>query len=115
MKYNKYHARKTKCTNGHIHDSSKEAARCNELHLLQKAGAISRLQIQVRYELIPARKYADMSDERSCDYIADFVYNDGENLIIEDTKGRKTKEYIIKRKLLKEKYCQKPGIIFRET
>jgi len=39
--------------------------------------------------------------ERACDYVADFVYmnKDGQK-VVEDTKGYKTKDYIIKRKLM---------------
>jgi len=42
----KYHAKKTPCTNGHMHASKREAMRCNDLHLLQRAGEISGLQQQ---------------------------------------------------------------------
>lgn len=49
MKTSKYHAVKT---NGY--DSAREAERARQLHLLQQAGAISELQEQVRFELIPA-------------------------------------------------------------
>ena len=38
--------------------------------------------------------------EKECAYIADFVYQQGEKIIVEDTKGFKTKDYIIKRKLM---------------
>lgn len=40
--------------------------------------------------------------ERACRYIADFVYTDNDTglTVVEDTKGVRTKEYIIKRKLM---------------
>lgn len=40
--------------------------------------------------------------ERSVKYIADFVYTDKATgqTVVEDTKGVRTKEYIIKRKLM---------------
>lgn len=40
--------------------------------------------------------------ERKCCYISDFVYTDVEmgKTIVEDTKGFKTKDYLIKRKLM---------------
>ena len=40
--------------------------------------------------------------ERECSYIADFKYQDARTgqLVVEDTKGVKTKDYIIKRKLM---------------
>lgn len=111
----KYHAQKAQCRQGHIHDSRAEAARCNELHLLERAGEISDLRIQVKYELIPPRKYADMPGERGCSYAADFDYVENGRHIVEDVKGMRTAEYIIKRKLFKTLYCQDGGMLFREV
>lgn len=94
---NKYHARKS---DGYA--SRKEHRRANELKLLQKAGIISNLREQVRYELIPAQydKQGKLI-ERSCSYVADFVYTEknGET-IVEDAKGMRTDVYRIKRKLM---------------
>lgn len=94
---NKYHAKKS---GGY--DSRKEHRRANELRLMQRAGLITNLREQVPYELIPAQRGADGKVlERACDYIADFVYTDKDGkTVVEDTKGVKTKEYIIKRKLM---------------
>lgn len=107
MSYIKYGNKKTHCLHGHMHDSKKEARRCNELHLMQRAGEISGLQTQISFELIPKQK-----DERKCEYKADFVYVENGQTIVEDVKGVKTKEYIIKRKLFKYKY---PQYVFKET
>ena len=96
-------------------DSRKEARRYNELLLLQKVGIIYDLMTQVKYELIPAQyesyeRYGKNGKrlengkrliERKVEYIADFVYKDSTGkTIVEDTKGVKTKDYIIKRKLM---------------
>ena len=113
--YNKYKSKRTVCREGHIHDSAKEAVRCEELCYLQRFGKIRNLKIQREFVLIPARKYSDMPNERKCSYIADFCYMQNGKLIVEDTKGYKTRDYIIKRKLFKEKYCQSGMIIFKET
>lgn len=70
--------------------------------MLERAGEIRNLERQVKFVLIPSQKIDGKVVERECSYIADFKYQDtrtGE-LIIEDTKGVKTKEYIIKRKLM---------------
>lgn len=85
---------------GIIFDSKKEANRYMELRLLEKTGAIHDLRTQVKYTLIPSQKINGKVIERECSYRADFVYIEGENTIVEDTKGFKTKEYIIKRKLM---------------
>jgi hypothetical protein len=38
--------------------------------------------------------------ERECSYVADFVFQENGKMVVEDTKGVKTKDYIIKRKLM---------------
>ena len=105
---NKFHAKKT-IIDGIQYDSAFEANRHQELKLLERAGVISGLQRQVKFELIPKQK-----GERACYYIADFVYFEGKQLVVEDTKSKATMtpEYIIKRKLMKQKY---PEYEFREV
>lgn len=95
----KYYSRKV-TIGGIAFDSQREAYRWRELALLQKAGQITDLQRQVKYELIPAQKTNGKVVERACTYIADFVYKENGNTVVEDTKGFKTKDYIIKRKLM---------------
>lgn len=111
----KYHSKKAKCTARHIHDSKKEARRCNTLRMMEKSGVISDLQIQRKFELIPSQRFESMENERSCSYIADFTYFKDGIFVIEDTKGYKTPEYVIKRKLLKQRYCSDGKAIFIET
>ena len=85
---------------GMTFDSVKEYKRYRELLLLQKAGAITGMQRQVKYELIPTQRIGGKVAERACTYIADFVYQENGETVVEDTKGFKTPEYIIKRKLM---------------
>lgn len=99
MGFVKYH--NTKVTiNGETFDSKKEAARWQELLLLQRAGKISHLNRQVTYELIPSQYIDGKCVERAVKYVADFVYKENGQLVVEDTKGMKTPEYVIKRKML---------------
>lgn len=101
----KYNAQKT-TVDGITYDSRKEAQRAQELRLMLKAGIISNLREQVPYELIPAQKneYGKVI-ERAVVYKADFVYDDEKGkTVVEDTKGVRTKEYIIKRKLMLYEY-----------
>ena len=113
MRINKYKA--MKCTvNGIEFDSRKEARRYQELLLLQRAGVILNLQMQVKFVLIPAQyefyeRYGAKGQElkpgkrlveKECSYVADFVYEENGKKVVEDTKGFKTKDYIIKRKLM---------------
>ena len=99
--FNKYGNTKIKAGD-EIFDSKKEAKRYEELRWLEMAGKITKLQRQVKFELIPKQIDEDGKViERACDYIADFVYYDmTDGLVVEDTKGFKTKDYIIKRKLM---------------
>lgn len=84
-------------------DSLKEYRRFCELRLLEKAGQITNLQRQVKFELIPTQRDASGKLlEKACSYVADFVYYDPALFadVVEDTKGFRTTEYIIKRKLM---------------
>ena len=92
----KYHNRKVEI-DGIKFDSTKEGERYLELKLLLKAGKIRDLQMQVEFELIPKQ-----AGERACKYKADFVYHmaDTGKMVVEDVKGKRTREYIIKRKLM---------------
>lgn len=81
-------------------DSKKERLRYQELLLLERAGKIQGLTRQVRFELIPAQYLNGKCVERSCSYIADFTYWKGNEFVVEDCKGYRTKDYIIKRKLM---------------
>lgn len=116
----KYNNQKT-VVDGITFDSKKEAARWQELLLLQKAGKITDLQRQVKFVLIPTQRINGYVIERECYYKADFVYkmpvdtvkcepmSSGRmyrvpykewKTIVEDTKGFRTPDYVIKRKLM---------------
>lgn len=100
VKRSKYHNVKIEL-DGRTFDSQKEFNRYGELKLLERAGLISELKLQVPFELIPVQ-VGGLRKERPLTYVADFTYIDEHGkLVIEDTKGVKTKDYIIKRKLMK--------------
>ena len=96
---NKYGNRKV-IHDGIEFDSMKEAHRYCELKLMQRAGLISDLQLQVSFELIPAQRIDGKVVERAVNYVADFVYKQNGQTVVEDTKGYKTSEYIMKRKMM---------------
>lgn len=113
MSYNwtKYNNKKD-TVNGQVFDSKKEANRYKELLLLEKAGVIKNLSRQVKFVLIPSqRDESGKLIERECSYKADFKYEENGKVVVEDVKGFRTKEYIIKRKLLLYQY----GIRIREV
>ena len=106
---------------GHTFDSKHEYQRYCELKLLERSGAITDLQMQVKFVLIPSQYEPDTVKvlksgkekvvkgkliERECSYIADFVYQYNGKTVVEDAKSpiTRTKEYIIKRKLMLERH-----------
>ena len=86
-----------------------EADRWPELNLLQKAGVLSNLRRQVSIEVAPATTYRG-ERVRKIYYIADFVYEENGETVVEDAKGFHTKDWRIKWKLLKARY---PELVFR--
>lgn len=111
MAYRSKYGSKKVTIDGVTYDSQKEYRRFRELSLLERAGKVTDLQRQVKFVLIPAQYEPDTIGarggvkrgkllERECSYVADFVYTEDGKRIVEDTKGFKTKDYIIKRKLM---------------
>lgn len=85
-------------------DSKKEERRWNELCLLQKAGKISDLEKQKRFDIV-------VNGHKICFYKADFVYQENGKQVTEDAKGMKTPVYNLKKKLLFATH----GIVIREV
>lgn len=107
----KYHNKPTK-VDGLRFDSKKEAQRYQELLLMQRAGVITNLQRQVYYLLKPTQR--DKSGKllfKKLGYVADFVYRQNGELVVEDVKGMKTPLYKWKRAEMYEKY----GILIKEV
>lgn len=120
QKPGKYKAQKTR--RGKLtFDSKKEAERYDALMLLQKAGEIRGLKLQVRYCLQEAYTTFEGDRVKSIDYIADFVYErrtapDSYDQrywlpVVEDVKGMRTREYAVKAKLFRNRY----GFAIREV
>lgn len=105
FKTNKYHNEKTKVGNLTF-DSKHEADRWFALRLLERGGIIKNLERQVRFEIVPKSEHG-----RALYYVADFVYEENGNKVIEDAKGVKTDVYRLKKRLVAEKY----GIVIKET
>ena len=101
QKESKYHSQKI-TVSGKTFDSIKEGSRYADLVMMERAGEISELKCQVPFVLIPSQKdEKGKTIEKPVKYIADFVYKDKNGvLVVEDTKGVRTADYIIKRKLM---------------
>lgn len=73
--------------------SKREARRWGELKLQERAKYITDLARQVKYRL-------EVNGQLVAIYIADFEYRRNGVLVTEDSKGVRTKDYIIKAKLM---------------
>jgi LytS/YehU family sensor histidine kinase len=109
----KYGNKKAKAS-GKVFDSRLERSRYYTLQVLEKAGEISELRMQVPFEIIPAiyetvevqlktkTKQVQKLVQRATHYVADFVYKDKDgNVVVEDSKGFRTKEYLLKKKMMR--------------
>lgn len=109
----KYHNKKVSY-DGIVFDSKKEMYRYIRLKSMQEEGLISELRLQVPYEIIPAiyedeivnlktkAKVVKKCVQKAVKYVADFVYKDRYGYeIVEDSKGLRTKEYILKKKMMR--------------
>lgn len=108
--HSKYHARKIE-KYGRTWDSLKELQGYERLLMLQRAGEIMDIELQPQFELQPAFIYQGKK-QRAITYKADFMvlYADGRKEVIE-VKGFKTRDYVLRRKLLLFKH---PDINFVE-
>ena len=110
---NKYGNHKTR-VDGMTFDSIREGRYYIYLRDLLRKGEISNLRMQVPFEVVPAvyteevvhlkrnDKTVRKCVQKAVHYIADFVYTDtasGKEVVV-DAKGYKTKEYILKKKMM---------------
>lgn len=119
----KYGNRKTRTSDGIVHDSAREARRWTQLLILERAGEISGLRRQVEFILIPDQREPSTEVyqrgekkgmpkegkliERKCSYVADFVYTDADGKrVVEDVKGYRDPssagyaKFVLKRKMM---------------
>lgn len=102
---NKYRNQKI-TIDGITFDSLKEGSRYRVLKLLVKAKEIKDLELQKKFELQPAYTNANGKHTRAINYLADFYYYDKKLgcYVVEDVKGFRTKEYLLKKKMFEYKY-----------
>ena len=92
-------------------DSIKEARYYDKLYLRAKAGQITELTLQPKYELIPTIKWNGKT-LRKITYSADFRYVENGKTYVIDVKGMLTDVYKIKMRLF---VSQNPDVIFLEV
>lgn len=109
-KANKYHNTPTErlLPNGNVikFDSKKEAAYYDRLMVLKSAGQVRDIRLQVQFLIQPAYTVGETGERiRAINYLADFTYESLEpdgtwKKHVADSKGRRTKDFILKEKLL---------------
>jgi hypothetical protein len=112
---NKFFARKTPCRQGHTHASSREAKRCNELHLLLRAGDIEDLELQPQFWFQIDGKQLKHDNGRRVGYKADFRYVDRQTAarVVEDSKGPfRDNAWTLRKAIFKALY---PDLLLREV
>lgn len=111
---NKYGARKTHCRAGHLHASSREAKRCNDLHLLLRAGEIEDLKQQPKFYFEVNGRPLVHDNGRRAVYTADFSFIDRQSArqVVEDTKGATARDWPLRKALFRACF---PGIVLREV
>ena len=102
---NKYRNQKV-TIDGITFQSLKEGGKYRVLKLLVKAKEIKDLELQKKFELQPAYTNANGKHIRAINYLADFYYYDNKLgcYVVEDVKGFRTKEYLLKKKMFEYKY-----------
>jgi hypothetical protein len=99
----KYGAKKTRCAADHLHDSKLEAGRCDQLSAMEGDGTITHLVQQPEFK-------CQIDGKLVCTYRADHGYRmaDSGLQIVEDTKGKTTPVFNLKKKLVEAIY---PGTV----
>jgi len=112
----KYKSKKSVCGQMHKHASKKEAQRCDELYILGKQGLIRSLVQQPEFVLQSKFKLRGKTI-RAITYRADFSYYDNlkKIFVVEDTKGFRTRDYIIKSKMLQYIMRDRDDFLFIES
>lgn len=100
-KPSKYKAKPTPCGQGHNHASRREAARCNDLTMLLRAGLISDLEIEPAFILAPNGNPIIMGNGHKARYRPDFTYRENGKMIAEDVKGMIVRDFPLRAALFR--------------
>jgi hypothetical protein len=111
---NKYGAQTAQCRANHRHASRKEARRCDELHLLLRAGDIEDLEQQPRFYFVINGQQVKHGNGRRLVFTPDFKFIDRHSgkTIVEDAKGMRTEAYVLRATLFRALF---PDLVFREV
>lgn len=94
---NKFGAKKTHCSHGHRHDSKREAACCEELHLRLYNGEISNLVTSPQFWFVIDGKQVKHRNGRRVGYKADWSFYEGNRQVVVDAKGFSARDWPLRR------------------
>lgn len=98
--------KQARTVDGITFSSKAEAERYRALQLLQRAGEIANLTLQPRFEIIPAFTDSSGTRHRATHYTADFCYEERGATVIEEVKGRASRDFPLRMKLFLRQYPQ---------
>ena len=90
MRHSKFNAKREICVAGHNHASKREAKRCNDLHLLQRAGKIIGLECEPFFPFVVNGTLMVHGNGRKVGYKPDFTYIENGAKVAEDVKSKAT-------------------------
>lgn len=100
----KYRAEATTCRQGHKHPSKREAKRCDELHLLLRAGQIDALVYERSFPLHLDGEPIKMGNGHTARYRPDFTYSEDGKVVCEDVKGFTVRDFPLRAALFRHCY-----------
>lgn len=110
---NKYGASKAHCSLGHEHDSKREAKRCNELRILERAGEINNLRYQEQFYFeINGSPVKHDNGRRAGVKVDFFYYTASDTPVAEDAKGFTVRDWPLRKAIFKALF---PHIELREV
>jgi hypothetical protein len=104
VKPHKYKAIASTCNQGHSHPSKREAKRCDELHLLLRAGEIDALVYEPTFDLHLDGEPIKMRNGHTARYRPDFTYREHGKIIAEDVKGFTVRDFPLRAAVFRHCY-----------
>lgn len=83
--------------------SKAEARRYQVLKAREAAGEIRDLELQPRFEVLEGFRYRGKQIQ-PIHYTADFLYREGDELVVEEVKGAETRDFRLRKKLFLWRY-----------
>lgn len=101
-------SKERRTVDGIVFDSGKEAKRYAQLCLMEKAGAISDLEVQAEFRVA-------INGQPYCKFTPDFLYRENGKIVAEDVKSSGTAQDAAYKLRIKAARLAYPNVEFREV